>query len=77
MVTGASVGRGERTASYASDACFLSHPPRTLTVMKLFNPIKRQAEPTFDPFTDPVAYLARFGIEAEVVEYITCLPEAA
>ncbi|HEX9866666.1 MAG TPA: hypothetical protein VGC03_17010 [Acidimicrobiia bacterium] len=45
--------------------------------MKLFNPIKRQAEPTFDPFTDPVAYLASFGIEAELVEYITCLPEAA
>lgn len=45
--------------------------------MKLFNPIKRQAEPTFDPFTDPVAYLASFGIGAELVDYITCLPEAA
>lgn len=57
--------------------CFLSHPPRSLTVMKLFNPIKRQAEPTLDPFADPVAYLASFGIGAELVDYITCLPEAA
>lgn len=30
-----------------------------------------------DPFTDPVAYLADLGIEAELVEVITPLPEAA
>ena len=45
--------------------------------MKLFNRINRQPEPPFDPFADPVAYLAGFGIGAELVDYITCLPEAA
>lgn len=45
--------------------------------MKLFNPVNRQTEPTFDPFADPVAYLASLGIGAELVDFITCLPEAA
>jgi hypothetical protein len=30
-----------------------------------------------DPFGDPVAFLADYGIEAELVEVITLLPEAA
>jgi hypothetical protein len=32
---------------------------------------------TFDPFGDPVAFLGEHGIEAELVEIITLLPEAA
>ena len=32
---------------------------------------------TFDPFVDPVGYLAEHGIEAELVEIVTLLPEAA
>ncbi len=39
-----------------------------------FQPI---IEPDADPFADPVRYLAEHGIEAELVEFITCLPEAA
>jgi hypothetical protein len=30
-----------------------------------------------DPFGDPVAFLAHGGIEAELVEVISLLPEAA
>lgn len=30
-----------------------------------------------DPFVDPVAFLAEHGIEAELVEVISLLPEAA
>ncbi|HEU4917785.1 MAG TPA: hypothetical protein VFV13_14590 [Acidimicrobiia bacterium] len=32
---------------------------------------------TIDPFADPVAYLAEHGIEAELVEVVRSLPEAA
>ena len=31
----------------------------------------------YDPYTDPVAYLAQHGIEAELVAEVTPLPEAA
>jgi hypothetical protein len=30
-----------------------------------------------DPFADPVTFLAEHGIEAELVEYICPLPQAA
>jgi hypothetical protein len=30
-----------------------------------------------DPFADPVGFLAEHGIEAELVEFIGSLPEAA
>jgi hypothetical protein len=33
--------------------------------------------PALDPFADPVAFLAEHGIEAELVEHICPLPEAA
>jgi len=46
--------------------------------MSLFNKTKQgKNEHPIDPFTDPVAYLASLGIEAELVEMITPLPEAA
>jgi hypothetical protein len=34
-------------------------------------------EVAIDPFADPVGFLAAHGIEAELVEHISCLPEAA
>ncbi|HSJ82470.1 MAG TPA: hypothetical protein VLA91_01485 [Acidimicrobiia bacterium] len=36
-----------------------------------------ETQPLFDPYSDPVAYLASLGVEAELVEVITRLPEAA
>jgi hypothetical protein len=38
---------------------------------------REQAEESVDPFTDPVAYLAGLGIDAELVEARLVLPEAA
>jgi hypothetical protein len=35
------------------------------------------APAAIDPFGDPVAFLADSGIEAELVEVISLLPEAA
>lgn len=65
--------------SYAATpvSSFLSHPPRTVSVMRLFNRTQDESKPTLDPFAHPVAYLASLGIEAELVEVIACLPEAA
>lgn len=45
--------------------------------MRLFNRTKDNTNFPLDPFTDPVGYLAGLGIEAELVEAIDCLPEAA
>ena len=52
----------------------LSVPSRTLKVMS--NAQSNRTETTEIVFEDPVAYLARFGIEAEVVAE-TILPAAA
>ncbi len=52
----------------------LSVATRTLKVMS--NVDSNQTEATEIVFEDPVAYLARFGIEAEVVA-ATVLPAAA
>lgn len=52
----------------------LSVPTRTLKVMS--NVQSSQTETAEIVFEDPVAYLARFGIEAEVVAE-TVLPAAA
>jgi hypothetical protein len=41
---------------------------------KQFN---QETQPVGDPFSDPVGYLASLGIEAELVEVVTHLPEAA
>ena len=30
-----------------------------------------------DPFADPVGFLAAYGIEAELIEVVSLLPEAA
>jgi hypothetical protein len=38
---------------------------------------QRETQPLPDPYSDPVAYLATLGVEAELVEVITRLPEAA
>jgi hypothetical protein len=38
---------------------------------------KVTSERSIDPFSDPVAYLAGLGIEAELVETRMVLPEAA
>jgi hypothetical protein len=35
------------------------------------------ADPVVDPFTDPVGFLAAHGIEAELIEHVCPLPEAA
>jgi hypothetical protein len=35
------------------------------------------ADPVVDPFTDPVGFLAAHGLQAELVEYICPVPEAA
>ncbi len=46
--------------------------------MSFFNRAKQNKnDQTIDPFTDPVAYLASLGIEAELVEVTAALPEAA
>jgi hypothetical protein len=44
--------------------------------MSLFTKIQSRNN-SIDPFTDPVAYLAGLGIEAELVEVVVCLDEAA
>jgi hypothetical protein len=49
--------------SYAS-ACFLSDPPDTLSTM---SKDITEPRPATDPYDDPVAYLAGFGIETELV----------
>lgn len=35
------------------------------------------SETVLDPYSDPVAFLANCGIQAELVQVITRLPEAA
>lgn len=46
--------------------------------MSLFDKTKQgKNEQPIDPFIDPVTYLASLGIEAELVEMTTPLPEAA
>jgi len=45
--------------------------------MSYFNTSERVPGPALDPFDDPVAYLSAHGIEAELVEVIGRLPEAA
>lgn len=40
-------------------------------------PFNQEAQPVVDPYSDPVGYLASLGIEAELVEVVTPLPEAA
>ncbi len=48
-----------------------------LSDMSIFNKQRTQSPTTIDPFTDPVAYLAGLGIEAELVEVRLYVPEAA
>ena len=55
---------------------FLSHPPRTVSIMRPFTKANRP-NISIDPFTDPVAYLAALGIEAELIEVVTDLHAAA
>jgi hypothetical protein len=45
--------------------------------MSYFNPSVQSPEPVADPYSDPVSYLAALGVEAELVEVITPLTEAA
>jgi hypothetical protein len=45
--------------------------------MSCFNPSDQAPEPVADPYFDPVSYLAALGVEAELVEVITPLTEAA
>ncbi|MGH8950280.1 MAG: hypothetical protein ACRDX9_02535 [Acidimicrobiia bacterium] len=45
--------------------------------MSYFTRAERETEPALDPFDDPVVYLSTYGIEAELVEVIGRLPEAA
>jgi hypothetical protein len=37
----------------------------------------QELDHSIDPFTDPVAYLAGLGIEAELVDVVDSLDEAA
>ncbi len=55
----------------------LSHPPDSFSPMSNFDTFQPVIEPDADPFADPVRYLAEHGIEAELVEVMTPLPEAA
>ena len=45
--------------------------------MSYFSRTEPEPEPALDPFDDPVFYLSTYGIEAELVEVIGRLPEAA
>jgi len=45
--------------------------------MSYFDTTEREPKPALDPFDDPVVYLSAHGIEAELVEVIGRLPEAA
>ena len=45
--------------------------------MSNFTQSTEPADGSVDPFADPVAYLAGLGIEAELVEIRSLLPEAA
>ena len=51
----------------------VSHPPDSLPDMSYFETFTS----TIDPYSDPVAYLAEHGIEAELVAEIARLPRAA
>ncbi len=48
-----------------------------LSDMSIFNRQQTQDPGTIDPFTDPVAYLAGLGIEAELIGVHLDVPEAA
>lgn len=48
-----------------------------LSAMSIFKRQQTRNPTTIDPFTDPVAYLAGLGIEAELVEIRLDVPEAA
>ncbi len=52
----------------------VSHPAYSLPDMST---LETSHVVTIDPFADPVAYLAEHGIEAELVEVVRSLPEAA
>ncbi len=43
--------------------------------MSIFD--KNRKQDTIDPFTDPVAFLASSGIEAELIEVLAAVPDAA
>jgi hypothetical protein len=45
--------------------------------MSYSNQSSRDSQPVVDPYSDPVGYLAALGIEAELVEVIARLHEAA
>ena len=55
----------------------VSHPPDSFPDMSYFETFHPVIEPDFDPFADPVAYLAKHGIEADLVAEVARLPEAA
>lgn len=78
VVTGASVLLGTSSNPMPRHIVVFSVTPGSYGVgMRLFNRTKDNTNFPLDPFTDPVGYLAGLGIEAELVEVITCLPEAA
>ncbi len=43
--------------------------------MSIFDKNRKQV--TIDPFADPVAFLASLGIEAELIEVLAAVPDAA
>ena len=55
----------------------MSHPIDSFPDMSYFETFQPTTEPDFDPFADPVRYLAEYGIQAELVAEIARLPEAA
>ena len=52
------------SAAFSVWKSFLSDPPDTLITMR-DNTIDKQ--PAIDPYDQPVAFLARYGLEAELV----------
>jgi hypothetical protein len=80
VVTGSSSRWADRCQSYALGGAerFLSHLSRTVIAMSNMSDDTRGLfGNAVDPFTDPVAYLAGLGIESELVETLSVLPEAA
>ncbi len=55
----------------------MSYPADSLPNMNILQTSTEKQDRIGDPFADPVAFLAEHGIEAELVEVISLLPEAA
>lgn len=54
---------------------FLVTPGWHAVGMSIFD--KNRKQDTIDPFADPVAFLASSGIEAELIEVLAAVPDAA